>query len=135
MQTYITREQDYALRIIAKLAKLYPKEQISISKLSKELFISRIFTAKIVHKLKHKGLIGTTQGKNGGVFLCQNPNKISIYDVIEKIGFTTRINECLGDNKKCGLMKFCEFHIYFENLENDIHKKLKQKKITEFITN
>ncbi|MDZ7767134.1 MAG: hypothetical protein U5K00_22430 [Melioribacteraceae bacterium] len=41
MQTYITREQDYALRITSALAALKENEQLPVSELSKRLYISK----------------------------------------------------------------------------------------------
>ncbi len=132
MNTLISREQDYALRIVAFLAARKTKTPLSVKELSKKLFISRNFAARIVHKLKKENILGTTQGKFGGVFLKENPAKLSLFDVIKSVGFDARLNACLFENYKCPFEDKCKFHIFFTELEKEIFNKLKNKYISEF---
>ncbi len=133
MQTYITREQDYALRITSALAKLESTEQISISKLSEQLYISKNFAARIVHKLTKNGILATTQGKYGGVSLKKKASMLSVYEVLDTIGFKTRFNQCLDDRFHCELSNKCLFHSFFDDEEKKFHERMKQKKISEFV--
>ena len=133
MLTFITREQDYALRIVAMLAGLKKDEQISIKNLSQKLIISKNFAARIAHKLIRGGILGSKQGKAGGIFLLKDPKKLSMYDVLNIIGFRTRINICLEDSFVCGLSDNCKFHNLFNSIEKDIYKKLKEEKISDFV--
>ena len=133
MQTYVTREQDYALRITAALAGLKKNEQLPVSQLSKKLFISKNFAARIVLKLKQAGILGTTQGKYGGVFLRKDAKKLSVLEVLTAIGFKTKFNQCLDDEQNCMLIEYCKFHTLFAEEEDRLHKRLKKRTISEFI--
>jgi len=135
MQSFISREQDYALRITARLAELKAGEQISIREISKDMFISKIFAARIVHKLKLAGIIGTTQGKAGGVFLLQNPKKLTAFDVLTVVGFKVKYNNCLYDDFKCELKEACRFHGFFNRQEILMAEQLKKMKISDFTFN
>ncbi|MFA3781647.1 Rrf2 family transcriptional regulator [Melioribacteraceae bacterium 4301-Me] len=131
--SFISREQDYALRMTAYLAGLPKGEFISVPKLSQKLFISYKFAARIIHKLKKAKITDSIQGKYGGVFLRANPGKLSMYDVLNAIGFKVKFNDCLKENFTCELMFGCKFHSFFLNEEKLLIKKLKSKKISNFI--
>ncbi|MFC2135673.1 RrF2 family transcriptional regulator [Bacteroidota bacterium] len=133
MLTFITREQDYALRIVAMLAGLKKDERLSIRKLSGKLLISKNFAARISHKLIQGDILGSKQGKAGGIYLIKDPERLSLYDVLIVIGFRTRINLCLDDSFVCGLNDHCKFHKLFGSMEQDIYKKLKEEKISDFV--
>lgn len=133
MQTYITREQDYALRITSALAQLENREQISISKLSEQLYISKNFAARIVHKLTKNGILATTQGKYGGVSLKKSASMLSVYEVLDTIGFKTKFNQCLDERFHCEFSNKCLFHSFFDEEEKRFHDRMKQKKISEFV--
>lgn len=131
--SFISREQDYALRITAYLAGLQKDEFISVSKLSEKLFISQKFASRIIHKLKKAGITGSIQGKYGGVYLKSDPNKLSLYDVLSTIGFKIKFNDCLKENFICELVFGCKFHSFFVNEERFLMEKLQNRKISEFI--
>jgi len=133
MQTYITREQDYALRIISTLAALNKNDQLPVSELSRRLYISKNFAARIVHKLTKNGILVTTQGKYGGVSLKKRADKLSVYEVLSTIGFKTKFNQCLDERFPCEFSNKCLFHSFFDEEEKKLHEKLKQKMISEFV--
>ena len=133
MQTYISREQDYALRITATLAGLKNGEHLSVKELSQKLYISKIFAARIVHNLKHKGIVGTKQGHTGGVYLNKDANELTVYDVLNAVGFKIKFNQCLCDDFNCNLVEKCGFHSFFYEQEHAFTQNMKAKKISEFL--
>lgn len=135
MNSFISREQDYALRITARLAELKKGEQLSVRELSTDMFISKIFAARIVHKLKNAGILGTTQGKTGGVYLAANIKKLSAFDVLNVIGFKIKYNNCLYQQFKCELKGSCRFHGFFHQQEEQLTSQLKKMKIADFTFN
>jgi len=132
MNSFISREQDYALRITARLATLKKGEHISIREISQSMYISKIFAARIVHKLKHAGIINTTQGKTGGVYLNKDPKKISAFEVLQTIGFKVKYNQCLCSDNDCALTGSCRFHLFFIDQENALTERLKKMMISNF---
>ena len=110
VNSYISREQDYALRITAFLANAEDGKFVSVTEIAKRLLISRKFSARIVHKLTQAGILKTERGKQGGAALKKTPSNISLYEVLETIGFKVRFNACVCDNYDCPLEKLCQFH-------------------------
>jgi Rrf2 family nitric oxide-sensitive transcriptional repressor len=133
MQTYISREQDYALRITALLAGLEKEEFLPVSKLAITLNISKNFAARIVHKLKNNNFIKSYQGKYGGVWLAKDPNLISVYDILNCIGFKIKLNQCLRDNYQCTIISMCKFHNVFAKQEAHLYDTFRSMKLSEFV--
>jgi len=131
--SFISREQDYALRITAYLAGLPKNKFIPISKISEKLFVSKNFAARIIHKLNKAKITASIQGKYGGIYLKVNPSKLTIYDVLYCIGFKVKFNDCLKESFFCELMFSCKFHSFFVNEEKLFFEKLKSQKILDYI--
>ncbi len=133
IHSFISREQDYALRITAFLASLDKGEIINVNKLSKKLYLSKSFSARIIHKLKNANITGSVQGKYGGVFLKVNPEDISIWDILNIIGFKVRLNDCMDEHFICELEFGCRFHLFFVEQEKILMDKLKSQKISDYL--
>jgi len=132
LNVIIKREFDYAIRICAYLAGNYNSGPISLSKVAEKLFITRPFATKIVYKLKKNKIIATVQGKEGGVFLNQIPNELSIFSILQAMGFDSTINECIKHQKLCPLVATCKIHQFFSDQEKIMINAFKGKMISEF---
>ncbi len=97
----ITREADYAIRVIANLAQAEEGEKISANTLAQEETIPKQFLLKILRKLRQANLIKSFMGVNGGYILNLPAEEISFRDVIEAIDGPIFINTCLEDRKNC----------------------------------
>lgn len=133
MNTLIKREYDYALRICAYLAGKYQQGLVPISRLSRVLLISRPFTTKIVYYLKSENIVSTVQGKDGGVYLIRPPDSLTIYDVLQAMGFDSKINECLAEGHQCPMEGHCRLHVFFMQQEKILIDNFKSKKISQVI--
>jgi Rrf2 family nitric oxide-sensitive transcriptional repressor len=133
LNTLIKREYDYALRICAYLAGRFEQGLVSISRLSTVLLISRPFTTKIVYQLKNENVVTTVQGKDGGVYLSRSPNDITVYDVLQAMGFDSKLNECLAEGHQCPMEDFCRLHSFFYQQERQLIDGFKKKKLAEVI--
>ncbi|NOX89846.1 MAG: Rrf2 family transcriptional regulator [Calditrichaeota bacterium] len=129
----IKREYDYAVRICAYLAGQKANAPIPLSQITRLLAISRPFASKIVFQLRKAGLIGTAQGKYGGIFLNRNPRRISVLDVLEAMNFDSTVNECLRNPAICPLIGYCKTHLFFKEQEEQMLKNFSDKKISELV--
>jgi len=129
---FIKREYDYAIRICAYLASHYLKEAVPIPQICRNLFISRPYVNKIVHQLKHSGVLLTTQGKFGGVNLKIDPRKLSFLDVLTAMGFNSTLNECVINPNVCPLVVICHIHEFWAEQEEKLLDELKKRKIADY---
>lgn len=133
MNSFILREEDYAIRIIIFLATVSKK--VKIQEICKSLYLSRPIVVKTLNRLKTCGFIDTKTGKDGGLIVTERVMEATIYDVLTCMGFSSRVNTCLTQNDSCQLFPICKVNRLFSNLQKDVEEKLKQAKIKEFLFN
>lgn len=131
MPDLIKREWDYAIRLCAYLAGNYNNGHISLSHASKRLFLTRPMLNKIVFQLRGKGILDSVQGKYGGIFLKVDPQQLSIYDVLQAMGYNSNLNECVSKHTSCPLIRQCQVHLFFAEQEMNLIEAFKGKRISE----
>jgi Rrf2 family protein len=95
----ITREADYALRIILMLSR--EQKQIEAKVIAESNGIPYRFTLKILRKIVKAGIIRSYRGVNGGYILNSAPSDISVLDVVECIDGDIVLNPGAEDNIPC----------------------------------
>lgn len=135
----ITREVDYAFRIVGNLSRS-GAQVVPASQISDEEEIPLRFTLRILRKLNLAGITEAKRGATGGYKLCKDPKDVSLYDVVTAIDGPIVINRCLDGqspyctkNKCVDAMGHCKFHVKLSNLQSTIIKDLKDSKLNEFI--
>jgi Rrf2 family protein len=132
VNSFISREQDYALRITAFLANADEGKFVSVTEIAKRLLISRKFSARIVHKLTQAGILKTERGKQGGAALKKSPSKISLFEILNTIGFKVRFNACVHDSYDCPLEELCQFHKLWKSEEDRFFDTLRNSFIENY---
>ena len=132
MNSLIKKEYDYAVRICAYLAGYYGKGPVPVSRISQLLYISKPFTAKIIFKLRQGELVGSVQGKAGGIYLAKEPSTISLFTILDTMGFDATINECLQTEHVCPLLAMCKINTFFAGQQKNLIKSFQEKYISEF---
>ena len=131
MAAFLKREHDYAVRICAFLAGLPEKTTLPLSSVAEKLYLTVPFTRKIVHQLIKNDILSSVQGKNGGIYLKQAAENLSIYDILQAMGFDMPLNECTKIKGFCPLSGNCKVHQFFMEQEQALHRTFKEKKISE----
>lgn len=91
MQLNITT--DYAIRIVSYLA--IRGELVNSETIASVMGIPRGYVLKITKKLVRAGIAARVIGAQGGFLLDKGPEKISLYEIINIMEPTTRLNRCL----------------------------------------
>lgn len=95
----ITREADYALRIVSMLA--FEDCQVEAKTISEQKMIPYRFTLKILRKLVQAGIVKSFRGVNGGYKLNKDVSEITLYEIIETIDGVIDINRCITEPDIC----------------------------------
>ena len=103
----ITHQADYALRAILYLARLEPLQRVPTSQIAADNQIPASFLTKIISQLSIAGIIHTSRGARGGVWLAHAPEDITLLDVLEAIDGPIRLNQCVEDPKGCPISTTC----------------------------
>jgi len=102
----LTRQTDYAIRILMYLAALPTDELAQIQQVCDYFDIPRNHASKIVVKLVKLGYIQTYRGKQGGIALGKPAARINLRDVIEALEPTLNPVNCQQPTK-CRLLPDC----------------------------
>ena len=122
----ITQEADYAIRFVYILAKHQDTVQ-GAAQLSQAAATPERYTLKILHKLKHQGIVQSVKGAHGGYRLACAPTEVSLKRIIEAIDGEIALSKCMGEEPctRMGLNKDgCCFHRIFCTLSREVAERL-----------
>lgn len=128
----ITRQADYAIRIVIYLAKNYGKT-LTATTISEKTNVPKSFLPRIVSTLSNRKIVITEKGKKGGVRLARPPEEITIYEVIEAIDGVPTMNICIDRDDACFYTDFCKMHQLWKELQSHIEEKLKNTTVADVI--
>ncbi|MCI5705449.1 MAG: Rrf2 family transcriptional regulator [Pseudoflavonifractor sp.] len=94
----ITRETDYALRILRALSD---GELLTAKALTQKEAVPHQFAYKILKKLEGAGLIRITRGTGGGCRLTADLRQVSLYDLMGAVGEDTLLISCMMPDYQC----------------------------------
>lgn len=130
----ITRETDYALRILDALSK---DERLTTSKICQKEFIPQQFGYKILKKLAKGGLIKITRGSEGGCQLCCNLKQMTLYDLIQIMQRDNWITACMQQNFLCIRRQqnknYCQIHQNLTTIQNTLNQELQKYSLFEIL--
>lgn len=79
---FITTKTEYGLEALLYLAEHYYEGCISIVKICKETKLKQAYVETIFLLMKHRGLVRSVKGNQGGYQLAMPIDKLTLYDVI-----------------------------------------------------
>jgi Rrf2 family protein len=121
----ITREADYALRVVLRLATVPEGQSLSTAALAEEMFIPYRFLRRIVRKLCDAGLVGSVRGKSGGIHLLETPANISVHDILAIFDPRSLLfNSCYDNNCCCPRKGGCSVHHMLDPVQKLLNERL-----------
>jgi len=117
----ITRASEYAILSLIVLSKA--KDPLDSETLSKELFISKSFLAKILQSLAKADILKSYKGVNGGFVLNKAPETINMLDVMTSVeGKAPAVFECSPSMHDCPSNKaqICSIWPFLHKLQGKI---------------
>ena len=129
---FITREIDYAVRIVRAL-----KNEIKLSaiEIARKESIPQAVSYKVLHLLLKSKVIGSMRGASGGYYLKWDLTKMTLYDICMALGENMMITECLKEgydciNNRCGR---CLVNKEFERIQNVIKLELQRTTLDKLL--
>jgi Rrf2 family protein len=130
---FVTRESDYAVRVLRELAGGKLK---TVQLICERELVPFQYCYKILKKLEKKGLVKGFRGANGGYRIAKDMEVITLFDVITAIDETPVITECLKHGFDCPRnrgLKACEIHAEFDRIQTLLLNSLKEKSLAELV--
>jgi Rrf2 family protein len=106
----ISRETDYATRVVLHLACLAPGAQASIAEISLLRHLPVPFVRRMVGRLIKAGILQSSRGARGGVSLARPAAAISLLDVVQATEGPIALNVCVENAGSCLLADSCPAH-------------------------
>lgn len=129
----ITRQSEYAIRILIELAKSPFGELIPSKVIAEQQDIPGRFLQKTVQLLSRAGLVSTQRGIQGGVRLTVPADRISLADVIAAIEGPLAINPCLAPGYSCPNMADCQVRVILGRAQAALLRELKRESIADLV--
>jgi Rrf2 family protein len=120
----INRQTDYAVRVVLALAQEPMGTRISTKKIGEMMLIPKNFLPRIVAKLAQTNIITTFAGRDGGLQLSRQPEKITLRDVVEAFEGPLLLSECMLNEDFCPFEKACSVRIRWARLQKVILTEL-----------
>lgn len=130
----LTRESDYALRV---LRSLLAGEQRSVGDISKEQMIPQQFAYRIIKKLSLAGLVEITRGASGGCRLSADLTKTSLYDLMTAMEGRCDVNACMESGYHCPWREKnggCCIHTQLSALQTRLDDELRAQSLMALLT-
>ncbi|MFC1468030.1 RrF2 family transcriptional regulator [Verrucomicrobiota bacterium] len=129
----ITREADYAVRVVLYLAQHTEEGAVSTADLAEEMDIPYRFLRKIVRRMVDAELVVSQRGQGGGLRLARSEKEISLADVLNAIDPSgVKLNLCMLEGDGCQRSKFCVVSKKFEVLQAELDEKLRSITFDKF---
>ncbi|MCI1964866.1 MAG: Rrf2 family transcriptional regulator [Oscillospiraceae bacterium] len=130
----ITRETDYAIRILRALAD---GEQHTTASICAQELLPQQFAYKILKKLQKSGLVSIIRGKDGGCRLMADLQKVSLFDLMEMTDSDKSVSACTQPGFPCGWSqkhgKPCKVHQHLQQLQNKLNEELKAVRLSAIL--
>jgi len=120
----ITRETDYAIRALLRLAQQGEGAVVSTTILAHEMDIPYRFLRRILLKVCATGLVRSVRGKQGGLRLCQSPDTVTLLDIVRAVDEASiLLNICLTDEHHCPRDETCVVHEVLGTIQEEVHRR------------
>jgi len=96
----ITRNTDYALRVLLRMAKT-PGKVFTAGELIEESGIPGPFLRRLLQTLGKHGILRSYKGKSGGFSLKAAPGSIRVLDVMRIFQGNVKVTKCFFKKKFC----------------------------------
>ena len=130
----ITRETDYALRI---LRALLDGELHTVGEIAQAELLPQAFAYKILKKLEKAGLIRLSRGSAGGCRLAADLSRTSLYDLMTAIGEHSSLSACMEPGYDCPWRSShggCTVHCKLLEIQEKLDAELRSHSLEEILT-
>ena len=86
---------------------LFKGQKVSIDQLADQYIGHRAQIVAAVQQLRKAGMIGSTPGRNGGIWIERDPSQISVAEIVRMFETDFAMTTCMNQNDDCALIGSC----------------------------
>jgi Rrf2 family protein len=130
----ITRETDYALRILRAISS---GAHFTVGEICQKELLPQQFVYKILKKIEQAGLVRISRGALGGCELIGDLKSTTLYDLISMLDAEHAISGCVKDGHRCEWVtrnaKPCSVHARLLRIQEVLDAELRGCSLHELI--
>jgi len=123
----------YGARILVDLARHKDQGPVQIGEISKRQDISVKYLEQLIRPLKQANLVTSVRGPKGGHLLAENPENISLGQVVRLFEGQTDLVECVSFPKKCPMSDDCQVRLAWRDATEILYEKLDATTIADLM--
>ncbi len=129
----IPKKIDYVVKVLEELKKEGDKMPLSLKEIAKRNSISEKYLKQIMPYLEERKIVRSIKGRSGGYFLNKDLKEVSLFDIFDALNEPLNVAPCDKEKKNCVIFENCYMKNIWKNLNLEIKKFLKMKKIENII--
>ncbi|MDF1757586.1 MAG: Rrf2 family transcriptional regulator [Legionellaceae bacterium] len=130
----LTQFTDYSLRALIYIS--LKKETCNIKNITDAYAVSYNHMIKIIHNLAKIDLIKTTRGKNGGISMAVDPEKINLGDLISQLEPNFDLAPCFNKEKEgCSIAPVCNLKCILQESQQAFMDVLSKYTLADVVGN
>lgn len=123
----------YGARILVDLARHKDQGPVQIGEISKRQDISVKYLEQLIRPLKQANLVTSVRGPKGGHLLAENPENISLGQVVRLFEGQTELVECVSFPNKCPMSDDCQVRLAWRDATEVLYDKLDATTISDLM--
>ncbi len=123
----------YGTRALLELAFHYREGPIPLKNVARSQQIPLQYLEHIITPLVAAGIIRSTPGARGGVWLARSPEEIRLNEVIELLEGSIALVECVDDPKYCSRSELCVTRDIWIELKKVMNEVLESKTLQDLV--
>ena len=130
---FLTKECDYAIRIVRSLAN---QEMKTVRTICENEHIPHPFAYKILKKLEHASIVQSFRGAAGGYQLTRQADALTLLDIVAAVDEDLFINECLQAGFLCENNREgspCGVHSELNRIQEILFAAMSEKKMNSLL--
>lgn len=128
----ISRRTDYAIRLIAALAKSNGKP-LSVRTAAENEEVPYAFARSIQHDLLTAGLITSFRGAHGGMILKRSADDITLLEIVESVQGKVAVSICSRESGWCLREDECPFHPVWQGCDDILRDYLSSVTVQQLL--
>lgn len=125
----LSQQSKYALRAVMYLNRLGSNKYLRVEQIAEATGLPAPYLSKLLKLLVQHGLLISRRGKNGGVALNPNKDKVTFYDICLALEDPIILSECVLFKKPCNEEHHCAFHKKWAATKKRLLEFLDQEKL------
>lgn len=132
----ITTKGEYGLRVMAELARHFGQGHTPLSKVARRQGLSLAYLEQIIAPLRKAGLVESKRGAKGGYALAQDPEAITMGEIMRALEVTIAPVECLLESAElgcCEMSETCSTRVVWKRVRDGIAEILDSTTLVDLV--